>query len=150
INLEGGEKLELSALAYDAVNQPIWNSIQYNWGMSSNNSVGSLMFGNLETKREALFYAINPGEGDLWVTASDSFGNSATKSLRVTISEKAETDVQKADINQDGIVNVFDFLILSNNFLKTNPDNPRADMNKDGIVNVFDFVILSNNFLKTT
>lgn len=47
------------------------------------------------------------------------------------------------DINSDGVVNILDFQILSNNFATSDPD---SDLNEDGIVNILDFQILSNNF----
>jgi hypothetical protein len=50
------------------------------------------------------------------------------------------------DINQDGIVNILDFTLLSNAF---GAANSSADLNKDGMVNILDFTLLSNNFGKT-
>jgi hypothetical protein len=50
------------------------------------------------------------------------------------------------DINNDGVVNIQDYVLLSNAF---GTNNSSADLNKDGIVNIQDYVILSNNFGKT-
>jgi len=47
------------------------------------------------------------------------------------------------DTNTDGIVNILDFQILSNNF---GSGDPSSDINNDGTVNILDFQILSNNF----
>jgi hypothetical protein len=52
----------------------------------------------------------------------------------------------QGDINSDGIVNIQDYVLLSNAF---GTNNTSADINKDGIVNLQDYVILSNNFGKT-
>jgi hypothetical protein len=49
------------------------------------------------------------------------------------------------DINGDGIVNIQDYVLLSNAF---GTNNSSADLNSDGIVNLQDYVILSNNFGK--
>src|SRR5690606_12546327 len=53
------------------------------------------------------------------------------------------------DFNQDQVVNVFDFMLLATNFLKTNPEPPEVDTNRDGIVNIFDFAVLAENFTKS-
>lgn len=53
----------------------------------------------------------------------------------------------REDINQDGKVDVFDYAILSMNFLKSTFE-AEADINQDGTVNVFDYSLLSQNFLK--
>lgn len=50
------------------------------------------------------------------------------------------------DINNDGVVNILDFQILSNAF---GTADPQADLNADGTVNILDFQILSNNFGKS-
>jgi len=51
----------------------------------------------------------------------------------------------KGDINQDGVVNIQDYTLLSNAF---GTSNAAADLNSDGVVNIQDYVILSNNFGK--
>jgi hypothetical protein len=50
------------------------------------------------------------------------------------------------DINNDRVVNLQDYILLSNKFGTT--DIP-TDINRDGIVNLQDYVLLSNNFGKT-
>jgi len=51
----------------------------------------------------------------------------------------------KGDINKDHVVNVQDYILLSNAF---GTSNAAADINSDGTVNVQDYIILSNNFGK--
>lgn len=54
-----------------------------------------------------------------------------------------------ADLNQDGVVDLVDYTILTNNFFKTDPSPARADINSDGVVDLTDYSMLINNFLKT-
>ncbi|MGD0494764.1 MAG: PKD domain-containing protein [Candidatus Bathyarchaeia archaeon] len=53
------------------------------------------------------------------------------------------------DINGDGVVDIFDAIILSNAFnsVPTSPSwNPNADLNNDGKVDIYDALIFSNNW----
>lgn len=50
------------------------------------------------------------------------------------------------DLNSDGIVNIFDLILLLQNWGQTPPANERADMNGDGTVNVFDLILLLQNW----
>lgn len=65
-NILSGNICDFSALAYTANNQPIWSGVRYEWGISSNNSIGTLsqIYGNMTQ-----FKAQNPGEGDIYVLA---------------------------------------------------------------------------------
>jgi hypothetical protein len=53
------------------------------------------------------------------------------------------------DINKDGIVNIFDYNILLQNFGATNDCQNSADLNGDCAVNIFDYNILLQNFGRT-
>ena len=44
------------------------------------------------------------------------------------------------DVNQDGIVNVLDIILVAQNLGQKPPSNPRTDVNKDGQVNILDLV----------
>ena len=44
------------------------------------------------------------------------------------------------DVNQDGQVNILDFVLVVKHFGETPPTNPRTDVNKDGEVNVLDLI----------
>ena len=44
------------------------------------------------------------------------------------------------DVNQDGIVNVLDIILVAQNIGQKLPSHPRVDVNKDGQVNILDLV----------
>ena len=47
------------------------------------------------------------------------------------------------DVNQDGIVNILDIILVAQNLGQKPPSNPRVDANKDGQVNVLDLVFVA-------
>ena len=60
------QPIEMSVLAYDFNNQPIWENVLYEWTMSSQDSIGNL------TKilgKENIFTPKRPGFGEITVTA---------------------------------------------------------------------------------
>ena len=48
-----------------------------------------------------------------------------------------------ADVNGDGVVNIFDLTLVAQSFGK---DGLRGDVNGDGVINVFDLVFVANQF----
>ncbi|MEP7166584.1 MAG: dockerin type I domain-containing protein [Candidatus Woesebacteria bacterium] len=70
--------------------------------------------------------------------------------IGVSVSRAVTADqICKADINQDGTVNLSDYTTLIANFLKTPLTNSRADITGDGAVNLSDYSILVGSFLLT-
>ena len=59
------------------------------------------------------------------------------EALNIT-NEVTEPD---ADVNDDGVVNILDLVVVANAFGEPEPD---ADVNGDGVVNVLDLVIIAN------
>lgn len=62
-----------------------------------------------------------------------------------TLTPTPTTTYLASDINKDGVVNLFDYSILSRQFLQEG-ENLAADINKDGVVNLFDYSLLVNDF----
>lgn len=50
------------------------------------------------------------------------------------------------DLNQDGIVNILDLVIVAKHFGETSPTDARVDVNNDKTVNILDLVAISNLF----
>ena len=47
------------------------------------------------------------------------------------------------DVNQDGIVNVLDIILVAQNLGQKPPSHPKVDVNKDGQVNILDLVFVA-------
>ena len=60
----------------------------------------------------------------------------------------AQAATIEGDVNGDGIVNIFDLVLVGSHFGKNidtaQVPNPNPDVNGDGTVNVFDLVLVSN------
>ncbi|RKU05506.1 hypothetical protein C6501_19835 [Candidatus Poribacteria bacterium] len=50
------------------------------------------------------------------------------------------------DINSDGIVDLQDLVLISNNFGADTPENPKVDVNRDGSVDIIDLLIVAAHF----
>ena len=93
--------------------------------------------------------------------------DSANKEIIEELSEKLKTGWQSAlpdiiptetfiptpliwDTNDDGVVNMEDLLLVSNNFGLDYTTHPKVDVNSDGIVNIIDLLIIAAHLGKTT
>ncbi|RKU23969.1 hypothetical protein C6503_01755 [Candidatus Poribacteria bacterium] len=50
------------------------------------------------------------------------------------------------DINNDGVVNMQDLVLVSNSFGVTSPEHPKTDVNKDGSVDIIDLLLVAAHF----
>ena len=50
------------------------------------------------------------------------------------------------DINNDGIVDIADMILVSNSFGVESPEHSKADVNKDGNVNIIDLLLVAAHF----
>lgn len=50
------------------------------------------------------------------------------------------------DVNSDGVVNIFDLILVAQNFEVEKPSNPKVDVNEDGVVNILDLILVAQNF----
>ncbi len=83
------------------------------------------------------------GEYRVVVTAEDAGGDvSVPVEIVVVVRESSQPPRAKWDVNGDGVVNIFDLVLVGGNFGKRGT----GDVNGDGIVNVFDLVTLGAHF----
>lgn len=62
----------------------------------------------------------------------------------------AALSLKEGDVNNDGIVNIFDINLVSGNWSpKADPDFYAGDANNDGLVNIFDINLISSNWSLT-
>ncbi len=54
------------------------------------------------------------------------------------------------DVNNDGIVDIQDLMIISSSFGDVKPENPRVDVNNDGIVNIIDLLLVAAHIGEST
>tara|TARA_B100000953_G_scaffold283183_1_gene261974 strand:+ start:428 stop:907 length:480 start_codon:yes stop_codon:yes gene_type:complete len=52
------------------------------------------------------------------------------------------SDIDIGDMNQDGVLNILDVILITNIILNENIYNELADLNQDGSINVLDVILL--------
>jgi len=70
----------------------------------------------------------------------------AVKELIYTVVNSSQNN---GDVNQDGLVNILDVVVLVNIVLENSLNLDYADLNNDGEVNVIDIVMLVNQILES-
>ncbi len=65
------------------------------------------------------------------------------KATNLDITSSINLALANGDANGDGLVNLFDYVVLDTHF---NSGDPLADLDGDGSVNLFDYVVVDKNF----
>ena len=55
----------------------------------------------------------------------------------------------RGDVNQDGVVDILDLVVVVKHFGESPPTKAVVDVNQDGIVNILDLIVISNSLKKT-
>ena len=74
--------------------------------------------------------------------------NSSGHRIIATVTPASVTVLENApwDVNRDGLIDIFDIVIVGQNFGQEKPSDPRADINRDGQVDVTDLVLVGSHF----
>lgn len=85
------------------------------------------------------------GNYTVTLNVTDASGFNSTVTHTATVRQ----NTLLGDINGDGVVDIYDAILLSNAF-NTTPSspkwNPNADLNGDGAVDIYDAIIMANHF----
>ncbi len=76
-----------------------------------------------------------------WHTIPDLDGEIYLKTAEVS---------NPADVNEDGVINVLDMVLVARHFGESVPPNSEIDINADGIVNILDLILVSQHMGEST
>ncbi|WP_081926926.1 endo-1,4-beta-xylanase [Pseudobacteroides cellulosolvens] len=145
-------------IAKACVEQPFCRAFQV-WGIRDSQSwrvnpespedkaIAPLIFNDNGQKKPA-YYAIQKAFAD----ALNSTSPSKTAAPTATSTKPSTGPTIKGDINNDGIVNMADVLLLASAFNAANGSakyNLAYDLNGDGVINMADVLIIASNFNKS-
>jgi hypothetical protein len=157
----GKERILFSAQAV-AVNNVDESIATYEWGMSSDNSIGTL-FSDPSNQKQAWFTPVRAGRGDIWVTVRIGDYHK-TASVPVVVNKLCQernsctsdaciqivppggwcaSEALPGDVDFNNSVNYQDVIKFKAAFDKKFYP---ADFNFDGKVNIYDFLMLVKNF----
>ncbi len=97
---------------------------------------------SLNDDGKALVNGVTPGTYNLHIGGSHWLGRTITNTVVNGISQ-VNVALTNGDADGDGQVNLFDMVVLDQNFGKA---TAMADLDGDGQVNLFDYVIIDQNF----
>ena len=82
--------------------------------------------------------------GDYPITVTATSGTDSTMTAEVTTTTTIETPPTPWDVNDDGIVNIQDLVLVAGQLGESGEDL-KGDINGDGIVNIQDLVIVASH-----
>ncbi len=93
----------------------------------------------------------------LGVSASDKLAIDTNVSspsfIYLTIPEKTEPTGKLGDVNDDGVINQYDYILVKRHHFATrtltDSEFTRADVNKDGVVNQYDYLLIARHYFGT-
>ena len=89
------------------------------------------------------------GDYEVKVIATSAGDSSATAEVMTATTFEIPLPPTPWDVNRDGVVNVFDLVLVGGEFGESGTDRA-GDVNADGIVNIFDLVTVADHFGEMT
>ncbi len=68
------------------------------------------------------------------------------RSVEIELTEPGVLPPPRWDVNEDGVVDISDLVLVGRHFGKFPPKDPRADVNEDGYVDILDLVLIGKHF----
>ncbi len=118
------------------------------WG--ANAVFGKALYDHYVDPNEETNIADLPENAELVALLSERLKAGWRAALPDIYNQPYEQETLTWDINDDGVVDIRDLILISNNFGKTNLDNPKVDVNNDGRVNIIDLLIVAANFTESS
>lgn len=97
---------------------------------------------SLNDSGTAQIHAIQPGTYSLTLS-STHWLRRAIQEIVTSTNTPVNTTITNGDADGDGMINLFDFVVLDSTF---GSSDPMADLDGSGLVNLFDYVIIDSNF----
>ncbi|MBR6562843.1 MAG: discoidin domain-containing protein [Clostridia bacterium] len=93
----------------------------------------------------------------LSIGASDKLAidtnTSSASYIYLTVPEKPEPNVTLGDVNDDGAINQYDYILVKRHYFGTryltDDETTRGDVNEDGTVNQFDYILICRHYFGT-
>ena len=113
------------------------------WG--HNGSHGRELYDYVQDPYETVNIANLSDNKELVANLSQKLREGWKSALPKTPSETSISITLPWDINNDGIVDIQDLLLVSNNIREDSPENPKVDVNKDGVVDIVDLLYVASH-----
>jgi hypothetical protein len=115
--------------------------------------VANMRFRDVDTFGvDAFFFQTHFGGGDSsWQPNTDQhiyYDEFVVATERVGEGGPGQSELE-GDVNEDGMIDIFDLVLIAQNFGKTSGFDSRADANGDGKVDIFDLVVVAQHFGET-
>ena len=118
------------------------------WG--NNGDLGQELYDYHVDPDETVNIAYLPENSELVAQLSEQLRAGWRAALPDTSEQPPPLPTLPWDINEDGVVNIEDLILISNSFGAAAPENPKVDVNKDGSVNIIDLLLVAAHLGETT
>ena len=119
---------------------------QYRYTESGKNGwLGKELYDHQTDPGETLNIAHLPENSDLVVHLSEQLRAGWRAALPAIQQQTPVPQTLPWDINNDGIVDIRDLVLISNDFGAADPTYPKVDVNKDGAVDIIDLLLVASH-----